>query len=229
MPGQQARTPDVRFGRGRHRDLRGRPFPGAALEPSPGGQREVLRELRAWAEREAEDTIEWYLHDKRLKRRGSRVISALTILLAVAGTLVPLASVVSGGPPQGWGYVLLALAAGCKGFDHFFGLSSGWMRDIAAAQTLRAELNDFRLAWAAEQLRSPGAAGEDGAGGAGGAAAAGGALDPAALERRLALLTSLVEAVRRQVESETAEWLTEFRATAQQLQDHAGPPPAAGA
>ncbi|WP_407564759.1 SLATT domain-containing protein [Streptomyces sp. 184] len=210
MPGRDTGTPDVRIGRGRGRDLRGRPFPGAALEAT-GGQREILRELRAWAEREAEDAIEWYLNDKRLKRRGSRVISALTILLAVAGTLIPLASVVSGGPPQGWGYVLLALAAGCKGFDHFFGLSSGWMRDITAAHALRAELNDFRMAWAAEQLRA--------------AEPASGTLDPAALERRLALLTSLVEAVRRQVESETAEWLSEFRATAQQLQDHAGPPP----
>jgi hypothetical protein len=180
-----------------------------------GGQREVLRELRAWAEREAEDAIEWYLHDKRLKRRGSRVISALTILLAVAGTLVPLASVISGGPPQGWGYVLLALAAGFKGFDHFFGLSSGWMRDITAAHALRAELNDFRMSWAAEQLRTSDSTDAP--------------LDPAALERRLALLTSLVEAVRRQVEAETAEWLTEFRATAQQLQDNAGPPPGAGA
>ncbi|WP_181788902.1 SLATT domain-containing protein [Streptomyces phytophilus] len=210
MPGRETGTPDVRGGRGRRRDLRGRPFPGAALEDA-GGQAEILRELRAWAEQEAEDAVEWYLNDKRLKRRGSRAISALTILLAVAGTLIPLASVISGGPPQGWGYVLLALAAGCKAFDHFFGLSSGWMRDITAAQTLRAELNDFRMAWAADQLRAPGPAS--------------GTLDPAALERRLALLTSLVEAVRRQVESETAEWLTEFRATAQQLQDHAGPPP----
>ena len=215
MPGRETGTPDVRGGRsgrggrGGRRDLRGRPFPGVALEDA-GGQAEILRELRAWAEQEAEDAIEWYLDDKRLKRRGSRVISALTILLAVAGTLIPLASVISGGPPQGWGYVLLALAAGCKGFDHFSGLSSGWMRDITAAQALRAELNDFRMAWAADQLRTGPAAGP---------------LDPAALERRLALLTSLVEAVRRQVESETAEWLTEFRATAQQLQDHAGPPP----
>ncbi|MEO3765878.1 SLATT domain-containing protein [Streptomyces sp. B8F3] len=214
MPGRETGTPDVRGGRGRRRDLRGRPFPGVALEEA-GGQAEILRELRTWAEHEAEDAIEWYLNDKRLKRRGSRVISALTILLAVAGTLIPLASVISGGPPQGWGYVLLALAAGCKGFDHFFGLSSGWMRDITAAQALRAELNDFRMAWAADQLRTT--------------APASGPLDPAALERRLALLTSLVEAVRRQVESETAEWLSEFRATAQQLQDNAGPPTGAGA
>ncbi|MFF0727939.1 SLATT domain-containing protein [Streptomyces sp. NPDC004134] len=214
MPGRETGTPEAGGGRGRRRDLRGRPFPGVALEEA-GGQAEILRELRTWAEYEAEDAIEWYLDDKRLKRRGSRVISALTILLAVAGTLIPLASVISGGPPQGWGYVLLALAAGCKGFDHFFGLSSGWMRDITAAQALRAELNDFRMAWAAEQLRAA-----DGT-----APAAGGPLDPAALERRLALLTSLVEAVRRQVESETAEWLSEFRATAQQLQDNAGLPP----
>ncbi|WBB59492.1 SLATT domain-containing protein [Streptomyces sp. WMMC500] len=218
MPGGETGTPDVRGGRGRRRDLRGRPFPGAALEAA-GGQAEILRELRAWAEQEAEDAVEWYLKDKRLKRRGSRVVTALTILLAVAGTLIPLASAISGGPPQGWGYVLLALAAGCKGFDHFFGLSSGWMRDITAAQALRAELNDFRLAWAAEQLRAAdgtAATAPDGAAGA---------LDTAALERRLVLLTSLVEAVRRQVEAETAEWLSEFRATAQQLQDHAGPPP----
>ncbi|AKH82308.1 hypothetical protein AA958_08795 [Streptomyces sp. CNQ-509] len=208
MPGRETGTPEVRSRRGRRRDLGGRPFPAIALEAT-GGPQEILQELRAWAEREAEDAIEWYLADKRRKRLGSRIVSVLTILLAVGGTLIPLASVISGGPPQGWGYVLLALAAGCKGFDHFFGMSSGWMRDITAAHALRGALNDFRMAWAAEHLR----------------AAADGALDPAALERRLALLTSLVEAVQRQVESETAEWLSDFRATAQQLQDNVVLPP----
>lgn len=216
MPGRETGTPEVRSRRGRRRDLGGRPFPAIALEAT-GGPQETLQELRAWAEREAEDAVEWYLADKRRKRLGSRIVSVLTILLAVGGTLIPLASVLSGGPAQGWGYVLLALAAGCKGFDHFFGMSSGWMRDITAAHKLRGGLNEFRMAWAAEHLR----AADD--------AAADGTLDPAALERRLALLMSLVEAVQRQVESETAEWLSDFRAAAQQLQDNAGPPPGAGA
>jgi hypothetical protein len=93
---------------GRRSDLRGRPFPVLNVD-GPNGQRETVRLLKAWAEQEAEEAIDWYLRDKRLKRLGSRWVRGLTVLLAVAGTAVPLGGAVSGGPVQGWGYVLLAL------------------------------------------------------------------------------------------------------------------------
>ncbi|MCQ4211535.1 SLATT domain-containing protein [Streptomyces longispororuber] len=210
-------------GRGRPRgDLRSRPFPAIA-SGTPQARRDALVAIRAWAEQEAEDAIDWYLRDRRLKRRGSRFIRGLTILLAVAGTAVPLASSMSGGPPQALGYVLLALAAGCKGFDHFFGLSAAWMRDMAAAQALRTRLSEFRLAWTREELLCAGAAPDGPAG-----PDRQDRQDRQDLERRMELISGLVTAVHSQVEGETASWLTEFKASEQQLKDQTTVPGPAG-
>ncbi|MEV6104573.1 SLATT domain-containing protein [Streptomyces sp. NPDC051940] len=192
MTDEQARGSGPR----RSRDLRGRPFPA----PVPGEPRlRALDSLRSWAEQEAEDAVEWYFNDKRRKRASSRACRALTVILAVAGTGFPLAGAATGADIQGWGYVLLAAAAGCKAYDHFFGLSSGWMRDIAAAHGLRFRLNEFRLAWAAEILRGDPGEPED-----------------TVFERRLAMITGLVDAVRGQVESEMTTWTTEFQSSIQQ-------------
>ncbi|MFJ9038399.1 SLATT domain-containing protein [Streptomyces sp. NPDC102406] len=194
------------------RDLRSRPFPAVA-GGTPRARRDALLAIRAWAEQEAENTVDWYLRDRRRKRQGSRFIRGLTILLAIAGTAVPLAGSLQGGPPQALGYVLLALAAGCKGFDHFFGLSAAWMRDMAAAQALRTKLSEFRLAWSREELRDGSAEG----------------ITPEQLEQRMDLIGALVAAVHREVEGETAHWLTEFAASEQQLRAQTtAPGPAPG-
>ncbi|WP_329137990.1 SLATT domain-containing protein [Streptomyces sp. NBC_01476] len=191
-----------------------RPFPEISAG-DPAAQREALARLRAWAELSAEDAMDWYLRDKKRKRTGSRVLQGLAIAFAVAGTAVPLGTAAAGGSGQGWGYVLLAVAAGCKGFDHFFGLSSTWMRDIGAAHALRGELNAVRLEWATDVLR----AGPVGA-------RSHGPLEPAEVERQLALIGRLVAAVRNEIESETASWQAEFSARTRQLQEQGGASPA---
>jgi hypothetical protein len=209
--GGGARTAPAGSGRGRlRRDLDPRPFPEIGAD-DPAGQREALVRLRAWAEQSAEDAVDWYLRDKRRKRTGSRLLQSLAIVFAVAGTAVPLGTAAAGGPGQGWGYVLLAVAAGCKAFDHFFGLSSAWMRDIASAHALRGELDAVRLEWACDVVRA----------GPGGAAAASvdGPLDPREVERQLALIIRLVTAVRGRIDAETADWQAEFGAHTRQLHE----------
>ena len=49
--------------------------------------------------------------DNGEQRTGSRVLQGLAIAFAVAGTAVPLGTAAAGGSGQGWGYVLLAVAA----------------------------------------------------------------------------------------------------------------------
>nr|WP_257217184.1 SLATT domain-containing protein [Streptomyces dengpaensis] len=183
--------------------MRTRAFPVLATS-TPLERLESVQSLRAWAEQEAEDAIEWYLEDKRLKRLGSRVIRGLMIILATTGTLIPLVGAASDADIQSWGYVFLAAAAGCKGFDYFFGLSTAWMRDITAAQALRGEVNAFRLAWSAELLRD--VTGEP---------------EQAVIERRMNLIGGLVGRIRAHLESETADWTAEFRAGLQQFQEQA--------
>lgn len=209
-------TGTARGARPRGNDLGGRPFP-VLTAGDPQGQRESLARLREWAEQEAQDAIDWYLRNKHRNRIGSRLLQSLAIALAVAGTAVPLATAATGGSGQGWGYVLLAAAAGCKAFDHFFGLSASWMRNITVAQTLRGELDAVRLEWAADVLR---------AGPGGAAASTAGPLDPAEVERQLALITRLVDAVRAQVESEMAVWRTEFASRTRELHEQDGSPAA---
>lgn len=199
-------------GRGR-RDLELRPFPAVAAD-TPAAQRRALADLRAWAEQGAEDAIDWYLRDKRSKRTASRVLQGLAIVLAVAGTAVPLGAAATGSSGQGWGYVLLAAAAGCKGFDHFFGLSASWMRDVTVAHALRFELGAVRLEWAADVLRAGPAA----------PASPDEPLETAEIERQLALIDRLAGAVRGQVERETSTWQAEFSAATRQLHEQGGLP-----
>lgn len=201
-------TPPAAHARWRRRDLRAQPFPAvpAAAALDPAVQREALARLREWAEQDAETAIAWYLDDKRFKRTGSRLLQGLAITCAVAGAAVPLGTAAAGGSGQGWGYVLLAVAAGCKGFDHFFGLSAAWMRDITVAHALRTELNAVRLEWAADVLRAGPAAADPAL-----------LLEPAELERQLALVTRLATSVRGHIDGETADWQAEFSAGISEL------------
>jgi hypothetical protein len=174
------------------RDLRAPRFPVPSVEEwrdSPA----TLDTLRLWAEGNAAGAIEWYLRDKRLKRIGSRLLRALAILFAIAGGIAPLVAATADRDAN-WGYVLLALAAGCVAFDHFFGLSSGWMRDIATARAIERRLTTFRFAWIA--------ANADAAFGS----------DSGRIRTGLALIERFVTDVADLVDTETAEWLTEFRA-----------------
>lgn len=154
----------------------------------------TLEKLRLGVEGNTAEAIDWYLRDKRLKRIGSRLLRALAILLAIAGGVAPLLAATSN-RNGGWGYIMLALAAGCVAFDHFFGLSSGWMRDITTARALERALGKFRFAWTTVN-----------------ADAALGAATPAAeVKARLALIEQHAIDVADLVDGETNEWLTEFR------------------
>ncbi|MFF8831798.1 SLATT domain-containing protein [Streptomyces sp. NPDC015131] len=185
-------------GRGRYGgpggDLTGRPFPlGDWGEPA-----ERLDELYRWVEERALCTAGWYLADRSWKRRGARALRAGTALGAVAGAGLPLLDLtgtVDGA--AGWGYVSLLLAAACVACDRYFGLTSGWMRDVATAQAVQRRLQALQFDWAAESIRE--------------------VLGPAegtaseAAERCLGILRRFSEDVTELVRAETADWMVEFR------------------
>jgi hypothetical protein len=153
----------------------------------------ALDTLRQWAEQEAGDAITWYLRDKTTKRFAARTLRALAIVLAVAGAVAPLLTAGTG-VNGNWGYVLLGLAAGCLAFDHFFGLSSGWLRDMSTAQALHRRLVAFRFAWVganAEQALS--------------------STYDANVRHRLTLVEDFVADLAGLVSAETGEWLAEFQ------------------
>jgi hypothetical protein len=189
----------------RRRDLRAVPFPEQALhqwqEPET-----ALALLYRYAEGRAIDAVDWYLEDKRGKRAWSRALRVAAILLVVAGGLQPvLEAARPGRGAPAWGYVLLALAAACVGFDRFFGLSSGWTRTMTTAQALRRRLELLQYDWAVECAK-----------------AASRTVDGKQVLTRLALLRAFADDAATLMQQETAEWVAEFQGNLAQLEASTG-------
>nr|WP_203645666.1 SLATT domain-containing protein [Streptomyces sp. SID14478] len=175
-------------------DLTGRMFPvGDWGEPA-----ERLDELYRWVEQGALRTAAWYLADRVWKRRGARALRGGAALGAVTGGVLPLLDLtgtVSGIAP--WGYLALLLAVACIGCDRYFGLTSGWIRDVATAQAVQRRLQGLQFDWASESVRevlgpTEGTASE-------------------AAERCLSVLRRFTQDVTELVRAETADWMVEFR------------------
>ena len=177
-----------------HRDLTGTPFPlGDWGEPA-----ERLDELYRWAETHALRTAEWYLSDRVWKRRCARALRVGTALGVIVGAALPLLDLtgVADGA-AGWGYLSLLLGAACLACDRYFGLTSGWIRNVATAQAVQRRLQALQFDWAAESVRevlgpTEGTASE-------------------AAERCLGVLRRFSEDVTELVRAETADWMVEFR------------------
>ncbi|MFF3402213.1 SLATT domain-containing protein [Streptomyces sp. NPDC002659] len=175
------------------RDLAGRPFPlGDWGEPA-----ERLDELYRWVEAGALRTAQWYLVDRVWKRRAARVLRIGTALGVIAGAVLPLLEVtgVRDGTSR-WGYLSLLLGAACLACDRYFGLTSGWIRNVATAQAVQRKLLGLQFDWASECVRE--------------------VLGPAegtaseATERCLGVLRRFTEDVAELVRAETADWMVEF-------------------
>lgn len=176
-------------------DLTGRALPlGDWGEPA-----DRLDELYRWVERGALETAAWYLGDRVWKRRVARVLRAGAATGAVCGAALPLLDLTRVlGEVAPWGYLALLLAVSCVAVDRFFGVTSGWMRDVATAQAVQRRLQVLQFDWASESVRE--------------------VLGPAegtaseAAERCLAVLRRFSEDVTDLVRTETADWMVEFRA-----------------
>ncbi|MFG2194912.1 SLATT domain-containing protein [Streptomyces sp. NPDC048639] len=177
-------------------DLLGRPFPhGDWGEPA-----ERLEELYLWVEERALRTADWYLADRRWKRRAARALRLGTAGAGSVALTLPLLDVTGVlGDGTGWGFLALLGAVACAGCDRFFGVTSGWMRGVATAQAVQRRLEVLQFDWASECVRevlgpTEGTASE-------------------AAERCLTVLRRFSEDVSELVRSETADWMVEFRST----------------
>lgn len=109
----------------------------------------TLLKLFQRAEDHGLEVYDWYMSDKRARKRASQLLRAASILLAAAGGAIPLLGLTLGNEAiLPWGYLLLATAAASVAFDKFFGLSASWMRDIAGAQATSRRLSEFQYEWA---------------------------------------------------------------------------------
>ncbi|OSC49780.1 hypothetical protein B5181_40700, partial [Streptomyces sp. 4F] len=109
--------------------------------------------------------------------------------------LLDLSGMVDGAAP--WGYLALLLAVACVAGDRYFGVTSGWMRDVATAQAVQRRLQMLQFDWASESVREV-------LGPADGTASE-------AAERCLTVLRRFSEDVTELVRAETADWMVDFR------------------
>ncbi|MFJ3696516.1 SLATT domain-containing protein [Streptomyces sp. NPDC090052] len=175
-------------------DLTGEPFPAGDW----GEPVERLDELYRWVESAALRTAGWYLADRAWKRRGARALRAGSAGGALVGALLPLLDLAAGlhGAAE-WGYPALLAGVACAAGDRWFGLTAGWMRDVATAQAVQRRLQVLQFDWASEGVRE--------------------VLGPAegtaseATERCLGVLRRFSDDVTDLVRGETAEWMVGFR------------------
>jgi hypothetical protein len=98
------------------------------------------------AEHRACQISDWYLRDKKTKKRTSQSLRIFAILCGTMGAIVPYL------PGRAldlhWGYLLIALAGAAVAMDKLFGYSSAWMRDVVAAQAVQEKLDELQCDWA---------------------------------------------------------------------------------
>ncbi|MFF6972652.1 SLATT domain-containing protein [Streptomyces tsukubensis] len=193
-------------------DLTGRPFPlGDWGEPA-----ERLDELYRWVEAAALRTVDWYLADRVWKRRTGRLLRLGTALGTIAGAALPLLDLTGRlAGAAGWGYLSLLLGAACHACDRYFGVTAGWMRNMATAQAVQRRLQMLQFDWASESVReilgpTDGTASE-------------------AAERCLAVLRRFSEDIQELVRAETADWMRSFHGGLDALVLQSGTLPGPGA
>ncbi|MGA9567249.1 MAG: SLATT domain-containing protein, partial [Candidatus Korobacteraceae bacterium] len=105
-----------------------------------------------------------------------------------------------------WGFVLIAIAAGCLAYDRFSGYSSAWLRYMATAIRIRAQLSDFQL----ERVRWLATLGPE---------------EPSneSVLLMIDIVQSFIQGVNEDISSETQSWLAEFNATLSDLKSQVEP------
>jgi hypothetical protein len=128
----------------------------AGLEWDPAQPGASLAALRAYVEAEGLKASNWYMEHKNLKAFWSRSLRLWAIIAAAAGGLYPIGEAIFHtfypADPKTPNNPLLAslfvgLAAALVGVDKAFGFSTGWIRYMTTASTIRKSLEEFRMEW----------------------------------------------------------------------------------
>lgn len=108
----------------------------------------IVRELFAWVESYAVESINWYSREKTSKARWSRFLRLSAVLSFSLGTVTPVVTVGMGWSKEAiWGYGLIGIGACCVAIDKVCGFSSSWMRYVSTAISLNRQLVTFQASW----------------------------------------------------------------------------------
>ena len=160
-----------------------------------------LRTLCQKAEYLAQERISWYRRKKEAKRRWSLALRIIALFVGIAGGMCPLLGGAVGGIRlERLGYALLGLAGGLVLFDKLFGLSSSWMRFMAAAQEIERLHDAFVMEWSESAIAY---AEEDGR---------------AEVTHSIELLRQFIDSVHMVVKQEMDAWIVEFQSNLTSLE-----------
>ncbi|MFJ2632927.1 SLATT domain-containing protein [Streptomyces sp. NPDC087422] len=108
----------------------------------------TITALFAHAERYTIEAIDWYLTKRRRPAQWSRLLRSIAVGAAVVGGIIPLVHSASPGliTPD-WGFVFLAVGAGCVLFDRVFGHSTSWSRFARTGISLQHALALAQSEW----------------------------------------------------------------------------------
>jgi hypothetical protein len=178
-----------------------------SLDWSPAGATESLEKIFAYVMTAAEETIDWYVRAKNIKRHFARGIRVLAILLGAAAALLPtIIELFSADNKQhmsaGWTVVLIGSAGTLLLLDRFFGFSAGWMRYIATELQLRQITQEFQMDWEAEKVTWQGSA-----------------PSVAQITQMVARCKAMITQINTLVRDETNAWIKEFESTISQIDE----------
>lgn len=162
-----------------------------------------LQALLTYVETEAQKSIDWYWRNKRWKSVLSRWIQFLAVVFTSAGALVPIVGKLANLKwlsDSLWASLLVGAAAALLAVDKAFGFSTGWVRYVLTATTIRGALESFRMDWAiksAKALPSP---------------------TPAQIEELMQCARNFRVTVEGLVLQETRDWVAEFQSNLAQVE-----------
>lgn len=171
------------------------------LNWAPEHARQSLDEVYQHVVDMASKAISWYLAARRPKKRWAQVLRVgAIIMVAIAGVLPVLSQIFAVGNSMviqpAWAAVALAIAVALVALDRFFGFSSAWARYITTGQAISAALNQFRLDWQQSSTQLPV-----------------GGLTQDRIDHLLDLAKTLATKTDDLIQSETSQWVKEFRET----------------
>jgi hypothetical protein len=178
------------------------------LDWSAANAETSLKEIYTRATDLADESINWYIHAKKAKKRGARTIRILSIFLGACAAILPTIGELFPNKDgtvyirPGWTTVLLGIAGALLLLDRFFGYSSAWMRYIVAELQIRQINEEFQLDFETERANWQGA-------------------PPSKdqVNQMLARSKAFVSQVNTIIREETSIWVQEFQNTIQYLDD----------
>lgn len=116
-------------------------------------QKEALTKLFQHTVAKAQNNIDWYTRNARLKKRRAQIIRLLSLSMLGIGSVSPVMIDLyheqnpSADIPTSIATLIIAAGTGLIALDRFWGYSTGWMRFLTTEMQIKTLLESFQYDW----------------------------------------------------------------------------------